>query len=195
LWAEGCWKSKLNLLEVVDRFRITTQHIPGSWSRWRAVRMAGMRHLRSRLVSCMTLAAFLVVDGFALARTLSQTCRCQVCSELGRLRAYPGSDEASIACCDDCRLPNVTETAAEPSKSFRCRAVDVIRPSCPCQNHQCPACPCPGGCGYCSVAKVPCTGQATDLIAAASPFQWNLLDLANCYSSPCHANSTPPPRA
>ena len=146
-----------------------------------------MRYWRSRVISCMTLAAFLVADGFALARTLSQTCRCQACSELASLRAFSGSDKANVACCDDCRSYNGTAIAED-------QAEDVIRSSCPCQNHQCPVCPCPG-CGYCSVAKVPCTGQAADLIPPASPFQWKLLDSANCYSSPCHANRTPPPRA
>ena len=154
-----------------------------------------MRYWRSRVISCMTLAAFLVVDGFALARTLSETCSCQVCVELSRLRAFPGSDKTNVACCDDCRLYNGTAIAEETPISFRGQAEAVIRPSCPCQNHQGPACPCPGGCGYCSVAKVPCTGQAADLIPPASPFQWKLLDSVNWYSSPCHANRMPPPRA
>jgi hypothetical protein len=151
-----------------------------------------MRHWRSRVISGITLAAFLVADGFALTRTLTPGCGCQACSESATPADLASSGQTVLACCNACELT----TCAEESGLFvQNLTEDVFRPSCPCQDHERPVCPCPGGCGYCSVAKIPCTGQALDLIVSASPFQWSLLDSANCYSSPYNANHTRPPRA
>jgi hypothetical protein len=146
-----------------------------------------MRNWRSKAICGLTLVAFLVADGLALARTLRQTCRCHACPE-------SASSEAGPACCDDCELSKETAVLQESAAFFGDQAKDVLRPSCPCRNHPSPTCPCPGGCSYCSVAKVLCASHAIDLSASAAPFQWNWLDLANCYSSPYHASCTPPPR-
>jgi hypothetical protein len=145
-----------------------------------------MRNWRLKVICGFTLAAFLVADGLALARTLKQTCRWHACVELDR-------SGASRACCDDCELSTGTTVAEESALSFGDQTKHGFRPACPCQNHSCPTCPCPGGCSYCSVAKVLCTNQTIDLTTSA-PFQWNFLDSTNCYSSPYHASCTPPPR-
>ena len=150
-----------------------------------------MRYWRSRVISAITLAAFLVADGFALARTLTPSCGCLSCSESARSADLASSGPAGPACCNACEL---TTIAGESGMTVRDLTEDVFRPSCPCQDHERPVCPCPGGCGYCSVAKVPCTEQAADL-TPASQFQWNLPESVTCYSCPCHADRTPPPRA
>jgi len=146
-----------------------------------------MRYWRSKAICSLTLAAFLVADGLALARTLRQTYCCQTDAEFARSEAGPG-------CCENCECKPTT-VAAESTVTLPGPAKDGLRPSCPCQNRPCPTCPCPGGCSHCSVAKVLCAGQTADLIASACPLQWNWLDPTNCYSSPYHVSCTPPPRA
>src|SRR5689334_22200779 len=130
-----------------------------------------MRNWRSRVICGLTLAAFLIADALALSRTLRQTCRCQACAELD-------GSETGQTCCDDCDLSNGSSVSEESAAIFGDQTKDSFRPLCPCQNHPCPTCPCPGGCSYCSVAKVLCTNQTIDLTTSA-PFQWNFLDSTN----------------
>src|SRR5262249_28510900 len=70
---------------------------------------------------------------------------------------------------------------------------DCPSPPCPCQDDG-SSCPCPGGCVFCSVAKVPCVaGVAVLLVPALGPGD-RVADASPPYSPPFRGQLTPPPR-
>src|SRR5262245_13534875 len=68
------------------------------------------------------------------------------------------------SCCKHCRAK---QTAQEPADRV-CASEDQPDSSspqdCPCSDHD--TCPCPGGCAYCSVAKMPCAAPAGALLVS-----------------------------
>src|SRR5437879_10033609 len=82
-----------------------------------------MRYWRSKAICSLILAAFLVAEGLALARTLRQTYCCQTDAEFARSEAGPG-------CCENCECKPTT-VAAESTVTLPGPAKDGLRPSCP----------------------------------------------------------------
>jgi hypothetical protein len=148
-----------------------------------------MRRNRRRLIAGLTLAAFLVVDGSAIARTLPCQRTCKTCQKLAACNGGSITPKGGIPCCERCSRDR--ETARLKSESSL-----EAQPGCPCSNQESPrnSCPCPGGCAYCCVGKVPCVTPLSILVIAALPESWRSLESSNCYSSPFCGKQTPPPR-
>src|SRR5581483_3280178 len=112
----------------------------------------------SRLVALVMLLAFLFANGLAAshARWADPGCTCT--------NALPSDCPAAVAHASAGSGCQHSGARSEPAHTETATA-DPMEPGyalhlpCPCHDSDsfpCPACPCPGGCAYCSVAKVPC---------------------------------------
>lgn len=112
-----------------------------------------------RLVAWVALAAFLVANGTAIAHHSlpSSSCRCGDAS--CRVSEGVSSGNAPSSACQHCRAKQKSQIAFGVSQGNDDRQLSSSSPACPCkhQNPSKPSCPCPGGCMFCSVAKLPCT--------------------------------------
>jgi hypothetical protein len=76
-------------------------------------------------------------------------------------------------------------------------------PCCPSEplDHSCPCCPkkpagqCPGGCAFCSVAKVPCFGVSIPTVGPGPCVGTSLVESCPPYASPFPGKLIRPPRA
>jgi hypothetical protein len=150
-----------------------------------------MRRNGRRLIAGLTLTAFLIVDGSAIARTLPRQCPCKTC-QLAASNAGSATVKDGVPCCERCSRDR--ETASLNCGSSLVPSI-VAQPGCPCSNEESPreSCPCPG-CAYCCVGKVPCVTPVSILVIATLPESWRSLERSNCYSSPFCGKQTPPPR-
>lgn len=101
-----------------------------------------MRRKQLRLVTYVSLVAFLLANrpaGFPAELTPLRTAA-ETCQDLCRCSGLPDCQ------CDQCLSKNSAGTQGKVAKSAPKRDQERPRPSCPC----------PGGCIYCSLTKVPC---------------------------------------
>src|SRR5229473_6478235 len=136
-----------------------------------------------RWIASLTLAAFLVVDGSAIARTLPRQRTCQICHQLAACNAGAIFQRGGIPGCECCARES--QPTSLPGRSL-VALEKAVRPTCPCPYHESPgdSCPCPGGCAYCCVGKIPCVTPVSTLLISALPESWDWWEASNCYSSP-----------
>jgi len=136
-------------------------------------------------IACVCLAAFFVANSHAstaiavyLNGRLAPVQRHG--SDLHHEDADPGHDDSN--CCQDESCPCHDEPADSP---------------CPC----CPkgpsdqSCPCPGGCVFCSVAKVPCVDVPVISRPEALCLGEKILESLSLYLSPVYGALIRPPRS
>jgi len=146
-----------------------------------------MRRNTRRLIAIVTLAAFLIVDGSAMARTIPHRWTCKAC-------------QMSRGTCDECISLDSDVTnpgCCTPDRLTATGCKGVLSLACPYQNdsHSGDSCPCPGGCAYCCVTKVPCAAPGSISFIFCLPQSWTVSEITSCYSSPFCGKQTPPPRA
>ena len=146
-----------------------------------------MRRLPQRLVTCVTLAAFLVANAAGFAHALKAVaCPCTDCAVSIPLKP----DAQPPSSCKHCRAKLKPEAPCLNAKECRASLPSPSKDSGP-ADPACPSCP---GCAYCSVAKVPCVHMAP-LAAGASAFLgYRVTEASSPYSSPISDRLTPPPR-
>jgi hypothetical protein len=138
----------------------------------------------SRLIAVVTLLAFLTGNSYAISHARSLFPRCP-CGESGG----PGGDVGLPGGCEHCHADEL----AAPSAGL----VEVGNSAAPSPGDDlpCPCCPCPGGCAFCSVAKVPCLSTVT-VPAVITPCVDDDLDEAPpVYDAPFASQLTRPPRS
>lgn len=118
----------------------------------------GMSSRWVRLVAWVALVAYIAGNGTAIAHhslPLSG-CRCGDVSCGSSEGGSPGDTPTSP--CKHCRAAQKPSAPAVDFQGADKRQDDLPNPSCPCENQNSPkpSCPCPGGCMFCSLAKVPC---------------------------------------
>src|SRR5262245_10967329 len=114
----------------------------------------------SNLVSAVSMAAFLVANMPGLQASFEgmlgakQACPCAAATE-SQVHTIRSLHEETGPSCKHCRAKKKSPGAGGFRQKNSKNAARCPCPSCPCQ-HQDKSCPCPGGCAFCSVAKVPC---------------------------------------
>lgn len=124
-----------------------------------------MARVWRHIVVHICLAAFLFANTpGGLARAASRLGRlpkrpdpCGACCDVAsKAMTTPGLTSQAAQCCK-CRCSGRHSDQNSPNQQPVIAREDAPRPRCPC----CPSFPCcPGGCSWCSVAKVPCCGLA-----------------------------------
>jgi len=155
-----------------------------------AHRVLRMRRGWVRVFAGITLVAFMLANGPVLARpcqffppTAGVTCRCTDHVAQGD----SASERCECCCCRDSQ-PEDNATGSERD------GVPQWTPSTQHDRPDFPACPCPGGCAYCNVAKVPCP------LPAAAVSQWtecagpSRAEAPSPYFPPCSGTLLRPPR-
>jgi hypothetical protein len=141
-----------------------------------------MRHTRARLIAWIALTAFLAADGTAIAHPcLAQSPRC--------------AEEES---CSHCCARHRHEAAIEVDQAD----ADADHPTagshlpCPCGSHESPhpSCPCPGGCAFCNIAKVPLNASTVPSPEPIACVGACLGDGPLVYLPPFHGKLIRPPR-
>jgi hypothetical protein len=123
------------------------------------------RHWRS-LVTCISLVAFLLANGPACVISLASS-----------------SDQCFLdgPCSHSLRCQRVSTCTCERCSAKRTQGQSLAENErTPAPKHpgeSCPCCPCPGGCAYCSVAKIMCSVSAT-------PAMLTVLSLEETISEP-----------
>jgi hypothetical protein len=99
--------------------------------------------------------------------------------------------------CKHCSRHRHLDPKKETSRPAPEPKSDSRGPSCPCcpEEPSKPFCPCPGGCAYCSVAKVPCLTPFTLAAEAAVCALGPALEEAFLYAAPCWGGLFRPPRS
>jgi hypothetical protein len=112
-----------------------------------------------RLVSVISLLAFFIANEpiSVAARILTPACH----SEANQAEACEG-------CCKSCRHDSTQNHQGRHAQVPSLTKRSCGNPLCPLchESDDCPLCPCPGGCTYCSVAKAPCSSSSPDLSLA-----------------------------
>lgn len=151
-----------------------------------------------RLVACVALAAFLVANGTAFAHHSlpSSGCRC------GDASCSPSDGTSTVntpsSTCQHCRAKQKRQIAFGSSqRNDDRRQLSPSSPACPCEhpNPSKPSCPCPGGCMFCSVAKVPCAAPIILSPKPASCLGYCLSELPLLYAPLFCGKLIRPPRA
>jgi hypothetical protein len=111
-----------------------------------------MHRTWQRLVACLSLMAFLCANSqMACALPHAWFCSCRSTSPSSSVvceAAAPGP-----SCCKHCaarKAPPIKSEVVQEQASDDQPAPDQSDPP------LCPTCPCPGGCAYCNLAKIPC---------------------------------------
>lgn len=154
----------------------------------------GMPNRWVRLIAWFALATFLVADGTAVAHHFLPFSGCQ-CSHRSYRPSKGISPPASpSSTCKHCCKKQKLRVADRGSQS---RDDTEVGSACPCErrNPAKPSCPCPGGCPYCSVAKVP---HAASTIFSPEPASYAgrcLSEFPLLYLPPFSGTLSHPPRA
>jgi hypothetical protein len=145
-----------------------------------------MKRQWRRLVTCMTLVAFLVTSAPAgmMTSLRSRAAAANICAAGCECRtSQPEIAKKSTCGCNDCGSQVQTsiaaveaDTASHPSKSS----------SCPC----CPNCP---GCCWCSIAKAPCVPMTVSSLLFQADLTEYVLDPSLLFPPiPCREITQPP---
>jgi hypothetical protein len=181
-----------------------------------------MSRRASRLVACLSLAVFLFAHTpLSLALSVHLRNHCLPAAKPSEpvehspdLNAQSPELEQS-ACCSKCRTKvssSITKESARDGARPQSRSQpgdpkpgdpkpgdpqrDHPDSSCPCCPERGPAsCPCPSGCAYCSVAKMPCPATTTVSLTAAPSLGDCLLEPPALYRAPFCSEFLQPPRA
>jgi hypothetical protein len=97
-----------------------------------------------RPVSCLALAAFLLANWVAVAHADLPNANCCCHHEGSNQEHFGTTREANELAC------------AQPAWIQAARGDANAERHCPCHDDGAPVCPSPGGCMFCSIAKVPC---------------------------------------
>jgi hypothetical protein len=178
-----------------------------------------MPHKWLRLISWVSLAAYFLANTpaanvlgapFRVAlppgRHVCQRCGGQPLEAAENLGAWSASATPKALSCKCCarlrrQVPNTTPQGLSDQRdecvSNTCCPAESSNPCCPCcpTDPAGPCCPCPGGCAFCSVAKVPCLGPLTLSPAPASGLGESLAETPLLYFPPPCAELIRPPRS
>jgi hypothetical protein len=108
-----------------------------------------------RPIAGVTLALFVVANGPLGAGARAAGCCRHTANE-------PATAEPTASCCEHCRSEQKRAAPAERAPVTLDRSDNATDGSRPCPQHG--SCPCPGGCMFCSVAKVPCCVPVASLM-------------------------------
>jgi hypothetical protein len=151
---------------------------------------AGMPRLWRCLVTYMTLVAFLASNsaGFLHAP-------CSVAASGKHPENVRG--EEIVPACKHCRARQARQVtrAADPLSLAQHAENNAPCPSCPGQDKPCPSCPCPGGCMFCSVAKVPCHLSFTPILVPSALVLCGLAPVTPVHSALLPGGMYRPPRS
>ena len=119
------------------------------------LRLPMTRWLRC-LLNLVTLAAFLIANSAGMVHAIARpACQGHGSSTVSQDDRNPAP--TSTTGCKHCRTkPQETEKPQQAGKPEQADEQNTDDPSSQDDSIPCPHCPCPGGCFYCSVAKVPC---------------------------------------
>lgn len=143
-----------------------------------------------RVAACVTLAAFLVANGLPSAHARPMGCPCRQAGN-EPATAAPTAEPAPSGC-KHCR-------AKERQAGASIAQTNLDQPdgspgrSCPCQDPG--SCPCPGGCIFCSVAKVPCCAPVAAVTVLMPCLGQKLLEDSLLFPPPHGGKLIRPPRA
>lgn len=151
---------------------------------------------RRRLVVAICLAAFVLTNAFASVTASVRFQPRQVAERQGGEgdRASPGR-----CCCEACGHCEADDSFAVFSKEADAvGTTDAPDPQgCPCcpKDSSDPSCPCPGGCPYCCLAKVPCLNLFVPVSLPVVCLESCLVELPFLFSTNFHVRIDRPPRA
>jgi hypothetical protein len=180
-----------------------------------------MPRQRLHLISWISLAAYFVANTptalvLGAPAWVDLAPECQACQTCGRQppgaanhlgpRCTPTAPRVrGCKCCARLRhqVPNTTpqgpqdhrhECGGDPCLGSPAESSNPSCPGCP-EDPSCPCCPCPGGCAFCSVAKVPCLSPLTFSLAATFGSGERLAEKSLLYFPPPSAKLIRPPRS
>jgi|SRR5579884_215729 len=124
---------------------------------------------RLRLIAWIALAAFLVANGAAVAHPSLPSPHCHCGDALCNPSEGDRSDDTPASVCPHFHAKQKRQIIFGSSQGSDHREIGPFSPDCPCreQNPTKPSCPCPGGCMFCSVAKVPCVTPTIASLASS----------------------------
>jgi hypothetical protein len=154
----------------------------------------------SRLIAVLTLVAFLTTNCYGLSRAQRSisACTCEK-THTDSETDCGDCDTATDSGCKHCqaRVPQSGIAADASAKVEQTGQVFTAASSTrPCHGNDLPypTCPCPGGCAFCSVAKVPCLLSPAPVLDTALSEGDGLDDAPPSYFPPFSGTLTRPPR-
>jgi hypothetical protein len=152
----------------------------------------------SRLIAIAALVAFLATNSYGIShmRQPLSDCTCEQNPSNHDVEESEALESEAHSDCEHCHATQVQSGphSNEPSSVEQLSASHS--PTCPCHGigFPCPSCPCPGGCAFCSVAKVPCVPPVALLMDATPTKEDNFIEVAQSYTSPFTGTLTRPPK-
>jgi hypothetical protein len=162
-----------------------------------------------RLIAYLSLAAYLLVNTQAAEAlsthfqfVLSQPSQNapNSCKGQGREADHSRKDAPARTCssCKHCAKQK-QKVSHPPDQEGTDHDHASPEPSCPCcpdgpGDRSSPSCPCPGGCAFCTVAKVPCLTTLTLSVGPSPCVGESAAEQPFCYVGPCRGGLIRPPR-